>query len=679
MDGTRSGGVVERPGRRGPLSSVKLRIIGGFGLLAVILIVVAGASAWQSRVHQSNLDELQSHSSTATLLQEAEAQAGIAALLVQRYVIAGDETLVPEIESHATATVASLTEAVAREGESDLIDVAVIGAGLAEGSGRVVALRQAGDLEGASAAMEEIVPVFREFRLGLEDATARQLEEVSNLRRSADQAGALAFWLLVGLGTAGAVLGLAASILIARSILKPLAALEQTASEVSGGNLEARAPATGPRELANLGSALNDMMQAVQTRNRDLTAAYGELMERNIQLTDARAQAATDALTGLGNHRSFHRRIRDEIASAESSERRVSLIIFDIDSFKAINDSLGHLAGDEMLRELAETLVDIAPPEDAFRYGGDEFAILLPDVDQGEAARIAERLRATVEKVTTDGGQRLTVSLGVGSFPELAASAEELIYRADMAMYWAKSTGKNRVGDWDGLLSRRAVEAGPQSLGDHRGKIHDAVASLVSALAAKDPPTRDHTERCSWYSTELAKELNLADEEVSILSLASLLHDIGKLVVPDEVLGKPGPLNEDEWRVMRQHPTSAMHILSQMDSVSEALPGILHHHERFDGTGYPDGLAGADIPLASRILTVTDAFDAMTSNRPYRRAMTIEAAIEELEANSGSQFDPEIVEAFVAMITKNGAHPLRSSTAQEHAAVGEQGRDDRTG
>jgi HD-GYP domain-containing protein (c-di-GMP phosphodiesterase class II) len=225
-------------------------------------------------------------------------------------------------------------------------------------------------------------------------------------------------------------------------------------------------------------------------------------------------------------------------------------------------------------------------------------------------------------------------------------------------MYWAKSTGKNRVGDWDGLVSRRQNEILPEYAGDRSGKSHDAVASLVSALNAKDPTTRDHTERCSWYATELARDLGLNEEATSILELASLLHDIGKLVVPDEVLGKPGPLDSDEWELMRKHPSSARHILSQMDSVSDAVPAIVHHHERYDGTGYPDGLAGEDIPLASRILTVTDAFDAMTSDRPYRQAMPIEEALEELKSNASTQFDPDIVEAFVSLIERRGAHPL---------------------
>jgi HD-GYP domain-containing protein (c-di-GMP phosphodiesterase class II) len=292
----------------------------------------------------------------------------------------------------------------------------------------------------------------------------------------------------------------------------------------------------------------------------------------------------------------------------------------------------------------------------------------MPAADLKGSVRAAERLRLAVEKMSTGDGQKLTVSLGVASFPDMAASAEELIYRADMAMYWAKSTGKNRVGDWDGLLSRRTDGAVPLDLGSRDGKVRDAVVSLVSALAAKDPVTRDHTERCSWYTAELAAELGLGEEEASVVRLASLLHDIGKLVVPVEVLCKPGPLTEEEWVQMRQHPTTALHILSPIDSTSNAVPAILHHHEHFDGSGYPGGLAGDDIPMASRILLVADAFDAMTTDRPYRKAMPIKAAIEELKRHRGSQFDPEVVDAFLKILDRGGAHPLHGVAVADESS-----------
>ncbi|GAF79731.1 unnamed protein product, partial [marine sediment metagenome] len=330
-------------------------------------------------------------------------------------------------------------------------------------------------------------------------------------------------------GIGGAVLGLAASVVIGRSIIKPLSSLEATALAVSKGDPDARAQASGPRELAHLGSTLNDMMDAMEERAQQLRLTNEELLDRHRQLMDARAQAATDQLTGVLNHRTFHERIRDAATQAETTGESVGLIMLDIDDFKGFNDSLGHQAGDEALRGVALSIAQVVKKEDTYRYGGDEFAVLLPGADSRKTIQVAEQVRRAVAAVPACNGKNITVSLGIAEFPGMAQSAEELLYRADMAMYWAKSTGKNRVGDWDGLLSRRTGDIVPGYVSRRGAEAQDTIAALVASLRAKDPITGAHSERCSWYIARLAEELDFSEEEASALRLAALLHDIGKL------------------------------------------------------------------------------------------------------------------------------------------------------
>jgi diguanylate cyclase (GGDEF)-like protein len=327
--------------------------------------------------------------------------------------------------------------------------------------------------------------------------------------------------------------------------------------------------------------------------------------------------------------------------------------MIDVDGFKGVNDSLGHLAGDQLLRDLSAGLATVAEKANIYRYGGDEFAVLLPGIPRSRAVEIGERLRAVACDMSKVAENKITISVGVASFPETAADSQELTYRADMAMYWAKSTGKNRVADWDAFLDRTAD--GPRAGLDVtvRGRQADVLTSLCGALAVKDAITRSHGERCARYTADLARELGLAEGEISALTLASLLHDLGKLVVPDEILNKPGPLDDDETHRIRRHPVDGMNMLTQVPDASGAVPAILHHHEHFDGSGYPEGLSGDQIPLGSRILLVTDAFDAMTTDRPYRAAMTAAAAIAELKRCSGTQFDPAVVEAFLRVLSRN--------------------------
>jgi diguanylate cyclase (GGDEF)-like protein len=232
--------------------------------------------------------------------------------------------------------------------------------------------------------------------------------------------------------------------------MRPLSRLEGTALAVALGDMRARAPVGGPRELKRLAESLNLMTATARQRTEELRLSNEELRERNRQLLDARYQAATDPLTGLLNHRSFHESLREEVALRLRDGGMASVIMIDIDNFKRVNDSLGHMAGDHVLRTISSTICDVVGDQHAHRYGGDEFAILLPGVGRGEAFSMADRLlKAVKTRVKSEDGSKATISLGVASFPDMASSAEELLYRADMALNWAKSRGKNRIGGWD--------------------------------------------------------------------------------------------------------------------------------------------------------------------------------------------------------------------------------------
>lgn len=446
---------------------------GGFGALVVILVAVIAGAAVQNEKHKSELDQLDIHSRTAIALQATEAQGFIAASTLQRYVYDGDSTFVPGITVAASASQVSLNEAIAL-GVPGGDQLKVVYAQLIEGALKALALRAAGDAAGALAALNALVPAGHDFALTVETMTAAEMAQVTELRARADRAGDLARWLLVASGASGVVTGLAVSFWVARSIVKPLAQLEVTARRASDGDLSARAPDRGPRELSHLGSVLNEMMSSIERRTNDLSQA-------NHNLTDARAQAATDPLTGLGNHRSFYKRLQDEAVEATGGTQ-LGLIMMDIDGFKGVNDTFGHVTGDEFLRGVAAALVGVVGNLNSYRYGGDEFAVLLPGAGQLTTTATAESLKGAFLKVDHPTAGRVTASFGVASLPESAATPEELVYRADMAMYLAKSSGKDRVANWGDVTSA----AGNPTPADHSGAMAPIRTSLTPAFARRE-------------------------------------------------------------------------------------------------------------------------------------------------------------------------------------------------
>jgi diguanylate cyclase (GGDEF)-like protein len=354
--------------------------------------------------------------------------------------------------------------------------------------------------------------------------------------------------------------------------------------------------------------------------------------------------ALTDPLTGLGNHRHFHERLQRELLDAHDRGTPLTLCLLDVDDFKRINDRYGHPAGDRLLWQLAARL---RQGGEAFRLGGDEFAVLLPDHASQEAYTAAASIVDRISAAELDHGP-VTVSAGVATFPAQGVGRDELIRLADSALYWAKEHGKNQVRayrpDIAELAELKRLAAGPDRAARYR-----AAASLAKAVDARDVYTGSHSQRVAELAARIAARLGAEAELVELTRLAGSLHDLGKLAIPEEILRKPGPLTEPERLVLERHPQIGFRMLESL-GVDPVAEWVLHHHERWDGSGYPDGLGGDEIPLGARILFVADAYDAMTSDRVYRARLTEEEALAELEDCAGSQFDPEVVAAFAEEI-----------------------------
>jgi diguanylate cyclase (GGDEF)-like protein/putative nucleotidyltransferase with HDIG domain len=351
--------------------------------------------------------------------------------------------------------------------------------------------------------------------------------------------------------------------------------------------------------------------------------------------------ALTDPLTGLGNHRHFHERLQRELLRAEEQARPLTLCFVDIDDFKKINDRHGHPSGDRVLSQIGARL---RQGGEAFRLGGDEFALLLVDHDEAMALAAADSIVERIATVDLEHIGTVTVSAGLATFPLQGHGRDELIRLADSALYWAKEHGKNRVRLYRPevveLSELKRLAPGPDKAARYR-----AAASLAKAVDARDTYTGSHSERVSELAAKVAKRLGLDAEQVELTRLAGSLHDLGKLAIPEEILRKPGTLTDSERLVLERHPQIGFRMLDSL-GVDPVADLVLHHHERWDGAGYPDGLRGDQIPLGARIIFVTDAYDAMTSDRIYRPKRSSSAALAELERCAGTQFDPGIVAVF---------------------------------
>jgi diguanylate cyclase (GGDEF)-like protein/PAS domain S-box-containing protein len=363
---------------------------------------------------------------------------------------------------------------------------------------------------------------------------------------------------------------------------------------------------------------------------------------RERMLEEALASADCDPLTGLLNHRAFHRRLEDEVERTQRMGGSLAVIVIDLDNFKFFNDAYGHEAGDTVLRTVASNLRASCRSYDILgRFGGDEFAVVMPDASPAAAANLESRLRALMQEsgyqpADYDAKIPLGVSIGYALFPDEVPTRSEIINLADQRLRRSKAGN-----EMDSVCDRLRANYLSRISGF---KILDA---LVTAVDNKDRYTRKHSEDVMLFAQQIAAELGLDGATMDLIQLTALLHDVGKIGVPDSILRKPGRLTEEETLAIQQHAPMGAMIVSAVPGFAATLEGIRNHHERWDGAGYPDKLAAKDIPQIARILSVADAFSAMTTNRPYRTSMPQKKALAILKEGAGSQWDPACVDAFL--------------------------------
>ena len=434
--------------------------------------------------------------------------------------------------------------------------------------------------------------------------------------------------------------------------------LIKTAERIAGGDYTATVVPRGDGLEARLGRAVNDIAAA---------------------LVDTHDRATFDRLTGVANRQSLLAQLFAEVERAARYERPLSVAFVDIDHFKAVNDTYGHAVGDVVLRGVAQEISDNLRASDMIgRYGGEEFMLILTETDVEEGAVLTEKLRSLVQRrrFPVDGAPDIavTISIGIAGGSGTKLRMETLVRDADAAMYSAKSLGRNQTyifaePDDDARVPRAPISAAGRARAMAIGQFaRDAATSALASVLDPLPHYRGQPSALiASIVVSLGRQLQLPDAEIDRLRVAALLHDVGKIAVPEEILEKPSALTSAEWRAVVQHPRIGQVILEQAAALKDAVPIILHHHERFAGHGYPYGLRANEIPLGARIVAIADAYDAMINDRPYKRAIGHEHAIAELRRHAGTQFDPELVELFCDLYADQAPEPDQGVVAMTAA------------
>ncbi len=417
-----------------------------------------------------------------------------------------------------------------------------------------------------------------------------------------------------------------------------------------------------------------------------LIAKHVALVTHNFELLEKSEEyVSTDSLTLLYNHRAFQEVLTNEISRAKINKQSLSVMMLDINNITKINRELGHAKGDEVIKLVAEKIrQNIREGDVAGRYGGDELAIILPNSSSEQAKYVAEYLTYSLSCCFIDEIGPIKVSVGVATYPDCTEDKEKLLILAEQAMYISKAKGykdgmsaiisSSDFNFWDNIalksyaevVSKRHLQLGinfeeellEKFNEDHDGsdsRIWEVATSLAGAIDAKDPYTKGHSTSVSKFSEALARAINLPEKEVERITLGALLHDVGKIGIPESVLKKEGPLSDDEWKIMKQHPVIGYEkVLLPNPSLRDLIPIVKYHHERIDGKGYPEGLSNGDIPLAAKIVAIADTYHALISDRPYRKGMNIEKAFSILEEGAGTQWDADLVRTFIQIAPSLG-------------------------
>lgn len=404
-----------------------------------------------------------------------------------------------------------------------------------------------------------------------------------------------------------------------------------------------------PNQLINTNFETDIIISSIFIVISWLLSYYVKIERQHSQMLEYKAN--TDVLTGLNNHRFFYDQL-ESIYLNESNANNLSLIFFDIDYFKDYNDMFGHLKGDVVLKSIGSKLKEIFSGEEVIiaRYGGDEFAIILTNQTKEQVYNIGEEIRTAIEKMYFEGqehlaSKNLTVSIGIAFNDDHTNGYIDLIKRADDALYKAKFTRKNQVEVFSSVYNMIIT-----NMKEEHFDLIASIKTLISVINTKDKYTYGHVERVVRYVKMLSDKLKLSEKDKETLIYGAYIHDIGKINIPTYILNKKMPLTDEEWKLIKRHPNIGVEIINQIESLSYVVPLVMHHHERFDGKGYPDQLKGNDIPYLARILTIADSFDAMTFSRPYKSAMTKDEAIVEMKRCANTQFDPDITEVFIEVI-----------------------------